>query len=132
MLQLQQVKEQLERLGISVYIITFDSDQLAKAYVEQTDLPWPMLIDGERSVYDAYHMKHGSWWAIMNPVSIWGYIKLMLQGRRPGKSGKDYKQLGGDVLIDPKGEVVLHHASTGPHDRAGVESLLERVGGIAQ
>ena len=127
MLQLQQSRSKFDALGVVVYIITFDSESLAKAYVQQTKLPWPLLIDSERSVYDAYRMSRGSWWAIMNPASIWGYIKLMLTGRMPGKSGKDFKQLGGDVLIDSNGVVQLHHVSQSPHDRPSVESLLATV-----
>ncbi|HIE68752.1 MAG TPA: hypothetical protein EYP98_00560, partial [Planctomycetes bacterium] len=104
---------------------TFDTDFMAKSYVQQTNLPWPLLIDSNRSVYESYGMGRGSWWSIYNPVSIWGYLKLIIF-RRTGihKPGSDYRQMGGDVLIDPQGLVRVCHASESPHDRPSVENLL--------
>ena len=43
---------------------------MARAYVEQTELPWPLLIDPERSAYDSYGFGRGSAWAIYGPASI--------------------------------------------------------------
>lgn len=126
--QLRQYEQEFQDRNIDVAIVTFDADFMAKSYVEQTHLPWPLLIDSNRSVYEAYGMHRGSWWSIYNPASIWGYLKLIIF-RRAGihRPGSDYRQMGGDVLIDPKGVVRCNHASISPHDRPSVESLLATV-----
>ena len=43
------------------------------------------------------------------------------------KSGGDIFQRGGDVLIDPKGIVLLHHIGIGPSDRSPIESILQKI-----
>ncbi len=97
------------------------------AYVKATKLKWPLLLDSEQKLYTSYGMSRGSWWDIYNPVSVWNYLQLILRGKLPGKPGRDWRQLGGDVLIDPVGIVRLHHVSDNPHDRPSVETILEAV-----
>lgn len=90
-------------------------------------MKWPLLLDPDQSLYAAYGMRRGSWWQIYGPGSIWNYLGLMLKRRLPGKPGKDWRQLGGDVLIDPDGIVRLHYISADPHDRPPVKLLLSMV-----
>jgi len=60
-------------------------------------------------------------------VTLWAYIKLVFRGRRIHAATGDMKQLGGDVLIDPRGIVRMHYISSGPDDRPAVSSLIETV-----
>ena len=126
--QLRQYEEELEKKGVAVCVVTFDADFMARAYVEQTGLKWPLLIDTERKLYRAFSLIKGSWWSIINPVSIWKYLSLMFRGQRVQKSGEDFRQMGGDVLIDPDGHIQLHYVSHDPHDRPAVEDILEILG----
>ena len=107
--------------------MTFDADPLALAYVRQTDLSWPLLLDKDRTLYRGYQMDRGAWWAIYGPASLWHYLTLIIKGQRLQRPGTDWRQLGGDVLIDPSGIVRFHFVSTSPHDRPGVESMLNIV-----
>lgn len=100
---------------------------MAEAYVKETELNWPLLMDSDRSLYQRYGLSRGSWFAIYGVSSIWKYIKLIAGGRRPGKPGKDWRQLGGDILIDPAGYIRLFHASESPHDRPSPESIFELI-----
>lgn len=125
---MREDQDRLTNLGIEVAVITFDADFMARAYVEQTDLPWPLLIDGDRRLYRAYNMERANWWSIYGPASIWNYMKLIFgRGRKIEEPGSDLRQLGGDVLIDPTGLVRFHHVSESPHDRPSVESILVHV-----
>ena len=123
---MRQSSEQLENLDIQVAVVTFDADFMARAYVEQTQLPWPLLIDSQRTLYRTYGMERIGWWAIYGPASIWRYLKLVfLKGRRIEKGGSDYRQVGGDVLVDPHGTVRFHYVSTAPHDRPSVQDIID-------
>ncbi len=117
----------MNELKVDVKVITFDADFMALAYIKDTNLPWPLLQDSEQDLYKAYGMTRGSWWSIYGLPSVYQYLNLMSRGRKPGKPGKDWRQLGGDVLIDPSGIVRVHHISTGPHDRPSVDSLLAPI-----
>lgn len=110
-----------------VCVVTFEAGPTAMAYVRESELRWPLLVDDERTLYAAYGMERGSWWNIFGPASCWAYLKLLLRGRRLRSPGSDVHQLGGDVLIDPQGIVQLHHIGSGPADRPTVSALLERI-----
>jgi len=124
---LQQAAEQIQQLPLDVMAVTFQSAEVAGAYVEQTGWPWPMLVDTERSLYNAYSMHRGGLWAIWGPKSWWGFLKLILKGRRLRPPAGDVYQLGGDVLLDPSGSLRLHHVTRVPVDRPDVESILDLV-----
>lgn len=100
---------------------------MALAYLKSTRCPWPLLLDTNRELYRAYGMTRGSWRAIYGLASVWKYLKLIFHGYLPGKPGSDWRQLGGDVLIDPRGIVKLHHVSHAPHDRPSANHLIEVV-----
>jgi alkyl hydroperoxide reductase subunit AhpC len=125
--QLRQRADQIASLDLSVLVVTFESPQHARRYVEEIELPWPMLIDENRSLYRAYGMEPGNWREIFGPASWAAYGKLMIRGRMPRRPTGDTQQLGGDVVIDPSGVVRLHHVGSGPADRLSIEQLLEAV-----
>ena len=108
---------------MQVCVVTFDYGPLAAAYVRETRLEWPLLIDNHRTLYKTYRMERGSWWNIYGPASIWVYLKLLGRGRRLQPLGSDVHQLGGDVLIDPQGVVRVHYIGSGPADRPSMMSM---------
>jgi hypothetical protein len=124
---LRQREEEVDRLGLKVVVVTFEAGPLAIAYVEQTGLDWPVLVDEDRSLYEAYGMMRASFWDIWGPRTWWAYLKLMIRGRRPRAPAADAYQRGGDVLVDPDGMVRLHHVGDGPADRPEVSSILSLV-----
>ncbi len=100
---------------------------MATAYARETQLSWPLLVDGDRTLYSAYGMERGSWWNIYGPASCWAYLKLLARGRSLRKPGSDVDQLGGDVLIDPDGIVRIHHVGSGPADRPAISTLFDAI-----
>ena len=132
MTQLRHRKEDLEQLDVRVKIVTFDSESLGEWYTANTGLEWPILLDAARDLYRGYGLLSGSWWTLSRPSAIWKYVKLIIAGHGSLKKGKDIRQLGGDVLIDPQGIVRLHSVCTTPFDRPEIDSILDVVrGGVA-
>lgn len=127
MSQLRHQQERLSELDVRVKILTFDGDVLGAKYVEKTGLTWPLLNDVDQSLYQAYGFTKATWWELSNPLTIWRYLMVIFSGHGPGKPGKDLRQLGGDVLIDPMGIVRMHFASSGPHERPSVDSIFQVV-----
>jgi len=126
-LQLQQHEKQLDSLGVKVVVVTFEIESLARAYVEDTGISWPVLVDPLREIYRAYGMERGKWWQIYGPPTLWLYFKLAVRGRKALPATGDPNQLGGDILIDPEGIVRLHHVGSGPADRPTVAHLLDAI-----
>ncbi len=119
--------DEIERLGIEVCVVTFEREFFVRAYIEDTGMPWPILIDENRELYSAYGMERGRASDILGLRSWWTYAKLLLRGRRLRRSEGDVFQLGGDVLVDPDGIVRLHHVGNGPADRPAVSTILDVV-----
>ena len=112
---------------MAVAIVTFELNVIAENYIRSTKLPWPMLIDQDRLLYLGYGMESGNWWNLAGPAAIWSYFKLFGRGRMLKKTTGDVKQLGGDVVIDPSGIVLLHHIGNGPADRPSIDELFRPV-----
>jgi len=124
---LRDNEEELDRLNVRVVVVTFENDFLARCYVEDTSLNWPILIDTTRELYKGFGMLTSSFWDIWG-INTWRvYFKELLKGNKPKKSEGDIYQRGGDVLIDPDGIVRVHHIGVGPADRPSVEQLLRMV-----
>ncbi|MBW6503249.1 redoxin domain-containing protein [bacterium] len=120
-------EEELRGRKARIVVVTFENDFLARVYVEETSLHWPLLVDDTRETYRAYGMLSASFWEIWGPKTWWAYLKEILKGEKLRKSEGDISQRGGDVLIDPEGIVALHHIGVGPADRPPVERLLQAI-----
>ncbi|MDO8479124.1 MAG: SelL-related redox protein [Candidatus Rokubacteria bacterium] len=125
--QLRRHEDEFEGLGFEVVVVTFEARERAAVYVRETGLRWPLLIDRQRVLYRAYGMGRGRWSAIWGPATWWAYLRLIGRGRRLRRPTGDVHQLGGDVLVDPRGMVAFHHVGSGPADRPPVVLLLEQV-----
>jgi len=125
--QLRLREKRLAELDVQVKVLTFDGVPLAQDYLQRTQLTWPLLLDEERVLYKAYGMPRGTLWNVFGLPAVIKYLRLILRGRMPGKAGSDWRQLGGDVLIDPAGVVQLHFVSAGPHDRPTVNDIIQAI-----
>lgn len=120
-------EDEIGGLGLRIVVVTFEARERAEEYVREVDLGWSLLIDRQRNLYSAYGMGRGRWSAIWGPATWWKYAQLIARGHRPRHPTGDVHQLGGDVLVDPKGRVALRHVGRGPADRPAVGALFERI-----
>jgi hypothetical protein len=114
-------------LNVKVVVITFEFDSAVRSYIEETNFPWPLLVDTDRKLYNSYGMLSAGFWDIWGPKTWWAYLKEICKGHFPRKSSGDLNQRGGDVLIDPSGVVRFHHIGMGPADRPDVGNILKKL-----
>ncbi len=124
MLQLQQAREELDRLGVQTLVVTFEGREAAREYLEETGMFWPLLVDTGRRLYRAYDMHAARLRHLWGFATMRAYGREALRGRFPRIPRADTAQQGGNVLIDPAGVVRLHHVGRGPADRPTVASVL--------
>lgn len=129
---MREREAEFDQWGLKVVVVTFDHDFLARGYVADTGLKWPLLIDGDRQVYRSYGMLNASFLDVWGPRTWQAYAGELLKGRTLEKSGDDIYQRGGDVLIDPQGIVRLHHVGSGPADRPAVELIFKIITGATE
>jgi len=122
---LWQHGEEIEALNLKVCVVTFEREFFVSAYIRETGVHWPILLDKDRQLYTAYGMMRGRVTDVLGLRSWWAYAKLMARGRRLRRTEADVYQLGGDVLADPEGIVRFHHIGRGPADRPTITTLLD-------
>ncbi len=123
MAQLRRRKPEFDALHVQIAVIGFVRDERVTIWLEQTKSPFPLMLDPDRRVYDAYGMGR-SFVRVWSLKVMWHYFKLMLRGERLRGIQGDPHQLGGDVLVDRGGTVRLAYRSQDPTDRPGVDELL--------
>jgi len=79
---LRRHDDRLKQLGIDVVVVTFEAGGVARAYVEETELSWPLLVDESRDVYRAYDMLQAGFWDLWGPSIWWAYLKQLFGGAR--------------------------------------------------
>lgn len=124
---MREQEDEFAKQNVRIVVVTFEAGFLARQYVAETGLIWPILVDEQRELYRAYGMLAASFWDIWGPQTWWAYLKALLSGQHLHPSHGDISQRGGDVLIDPQGVVRLHHVGEGPADRPAVRDILERI-----
>lgn len=70
MAQLCQHQDELERRRVEVLIITFGSLPSAQKWLAETCSPFKLLLDPDRTAYDAYKSER-SQWPSWNLRTIW-------------------------------------------------------------
>lgn len=123
-------EEEFSKRDVKIVVVTFETGFLARSYVEDTSLTWPLLIDDTRETYRNYGMLSASFWDVWGPKTWWALLKEIVKGKKLIKSEGDIYQRGGDVLIGPGGTVHLHQIGVGPGDRPTVEALLDKIDSI--
>ena len=121
---MQQAEADLARLGVQPLAVTFEDAAAARAYVAETGLRWPLLVDTERRLYHAYAMRKARLRHLWGAATVRAYWREARLGRFPRLPRTDTRQQGGNVLIDPAGLVRFHHVGLGPADRPAVHELL--------
>lgn len=123
MAQLRHSEEAFRRLGVQVLIISFGTEYWARAWLQETGSPFPLLLDPERALYQVYGLG-SSFIRVWSPRVMFHYLKLRLRGQKWLPVQGDPHQLGGDVIVDAAGVIRLLHRSKDPVDRPPVEKLL--------
>ena len=124
---MREHEAELTELSVKVAVVTFEAGFLARQYIEESGLIWPLLIDENRALYRGYGMHSASFWDIWGVKTWLAYARSIMAGQKLQQSHGDVSQRGGDVLIDPGGMVRLHHVGEGPADRPSLASILDSI-----
>ena len=108
-------------------VISFETIESSKKYLDDTSLDWPVLVDDAKKLYQYFGMGEAGFWDIWGYRTWLAYFKEITRGRSPRKGHGDIQQRGGNVILDPAGIVRLHHIGNGPGDRPEVEHLLQVI-----
>lgn len=110
-------------------LITFTSEPLLEEYLSVNELPFPVLLDPQRSAYRAFGLGRGAWTRVWGLRAARRYMEIVRATgwrdlRRPSE---DTLQLGGDFVIAPDGTLAWGFWGAGPDDRPGIDDLVAAV-----
>jgi hypothetical protein len=118
--------EQFQAANVQIATISFGTEYWSKIWLQETQSPFPFLIDQERQAYRAYGLERSALRA-WSPRNLLYYLKARLQGRETLGNRGDTHQLGGDFMVAGNGRIQLAHPSRDPVDRPSIDQLLQAV-----
>jgi peroxiredoxin len=119
------VRDRCNEFGdAALAVITFGAPERAAAYQQELLAPLPVLVDQDRSTYQAYGLGRGGIWSVWGPRTWRAYARLIVRGRRFHRPTDDTLQLGGDFVIGRDGRVLYAFRSADPDDRPTVDTLI--------
>lgn len=111
----------------SVVLITFTHPRNLRGFRRLLGLRYPVLADETRAVYRAYGLGRGRWSQIWSWRTLHTYGRLLRAGRKLHRPTEDTRQLGGDFVVDARGQIAYAYRSRRPDDRPPVDDLVEAV-----
>jgi peroxiredoxin len=118
-------QSEFAELNTRVFVISFGTLPAVQGWLKETCGNFTVLLDRERSVYNAYGLER-SYWRSRSLRTRWVYFKAWLSGKKTHDShGDDTSQLGGDFIVDTNGNLRFIYPSHDPADRPSVETLLK-------
>jgi peroxiredoxin len=124
----QAVKDQLESKGVAIVVVSFAEPARLASYQSIHQWPFPILADPDRAAYLHFGLGRLAWRHVFSPSTIKFYAGMLLKGRKLENYDRDdYRQSGGDFIVDKTGEILFAHRSHDPADRPKAEELLAVV-----
>jgi hypothetical protein len=118
--------EQFQAANVQIATISFGTEYWAKVWLQETQSPFPFLVDKELKAYRAYSLE-SSVLRAWSPGNLLYYAKARWQGREMLGNRGDTHQLGGDFVVAGNGRLLLAHPSRDPVDRPSIGQLLQIV-----
>jgi len=116
-------------INATVVAITFSSPVEALKLSQELKLPFPLVSDSQKEVYKIFELGAARLKDFLSPKVLWKFMGRIITGWLPsmGYSKDDLFQLGGDFVVDTKGDVVYAFKSSSPAERPTIPFLLEQL-----
>ncbi len=96
----------------------------SRAFLEKFELPFPIICDPKRKLYEAYGLKRMGTLGFLSPKLALKSLSALAGGNLVGMPEGDVKQLAGVFIIDKTGHVRFRYLSADPSDFASAEDVL--------
>ncbi len=113
-------------------MISFATPRQLKRFADRLGHPYLWLADPGRRSYSRLGPARRGLSAIAPPRAVWGYVRLILQGRVWRPEQIDLAQMGGDFVFDRRGNLTLSHVSATSDDRPSVSVVMSALRRAAQ
>jgi peroxiredoxin len=122
--QLRRFKDAFERLRTRVVLVGLGSVEETAAFKERFDVPFTMIADPEKGLFQAFRLKRASTGSLLSAKMVFQGVKAMAKGHGIGMPQGDVRQLPGVFIIDGAGCIRFSHHAASPADQPRPETLL--------
>jgi peroxiredoxin len=120
--QLAPLHADFQNLNTNVVAISFGDEYWVRAWLAETQSPFPVLLDPTLAAYQAYGLDRSALrsWGVK---TLWYYARALGRGEKLLEKRGDAYQLGGDFIVDADGMVQFAYPSHDPTDRPSIDEL---------
>ncbi len=120
-------RERIAELGTALFVAFDSPGRLRDSLLHGLDVPYPLLVDRDRSAYRAWGLGRASLLTVWGDPGVWRrYAIELARGARLRRPGMDPLQLGGDFVVD-RGGTVVYSRPQQRDDRPPVADLLRAL-----
>jgi hypothetical protein len=119
------VRDHLDQFGDArIAVITFATTERLAAYRTRLRLPFDVVADTDRVLYELLGAERGSRRQVWSPGTIRMYLRLVRAGRRLRWPTEDIHQLGADAVISRGGTLRYLSLPPTPDARPSINELI--------
>lgn len=122
-------KDELRAAGTELVAIGNGTPEMARDFVDQFDIAYPVFADPDRKTYEAFGLKTKFGLGLKTPLHMMRAVgKGFLQGRTQGS----VFQQGGEALISSQGEILWSRVSNQAGSHASDEEIRAAIGMLSK
>lgn len=114
----------LRAAGAEVVAVGTGNPQLARAFVDDYRIPYPVLVDGDAVAARAAQVTRTGFLRMFHPASWAGTRRAWGRGHRIGAAGSRVTQLGATFVVGPGARLRYVHHDAHSADHAPPEEIF--------
>ncbi|MGH2725864.1 MAG: AhpC/TSA family protein [Actinomycetota bacterium] len=127
--QLRRHHAEIKGRGAEIVAIGTGDERYARAFIDDEEIPFTVLLDGEGEAAEIASVHRGGWLQLAGPKTMPGALRATADGHRQHRSGKRPRQLGATFVIGPGDVVRYEHLDADVSDHAPFEEIISALGG---
>jgi hypothetical protein len=128
---LREHESKFKQIGATLAAIGLGDMNYARLFREETGITFPLLVDTERTAYQAAELKSANLLHLLRKENAEARARAKRSGHRQHHLGKNPFQLGASFIFAPGNRDLYAHLSRTFGDNAAPEMLLSVLSGRA-
>ena len=119
------MRDHLDQFGdAKIGVVTFATRERLAAYREHLHLPFDVVADTDRTLYQLLGAERGTNRQVWSPGTIRMYAQLIRRGHRLRRPTEDIRQLGADAVVGRNGDLRYLSLPSTPDARPPIGDLI--------
>lgn len=123
--------DDFKKAGVRVVLVGMGSPKESKEFLKRFKVPFPMICDPERKLYNVYGLKRMGLLDFFSPSLALKSLSAVAQGNLAGMPEGDVKQLAGVFIVDSSGHIRFRYLSADPADFPPAGDVLAALESIS-